>query len=232
MKDILFIEDDKLLNSGICMSMEREGYRMTSGFSIADARRIIDSGKQFDLLLLDANLPDGDGFSLCREIRKKSSIPVVLLTARGMDCDMVGGLDAGADDYIVKPVSVRVLTARVQAVLRRTNARNASKHYQKEPFDFDFEGRIFKKNGITLKLGRREQKLLEYLVANTNQALSRDQILDYVWSDESIFVENNALAVRIRRLREKMEVDPAQPVYIRNVYGVGYMWADMEDAEK
>lgn len=232
MKEILFIEDDALLNRGICMGLEREGYRMTSGFSIADAHKMIASGKQFDLLLLDANLPDGDGFALCSKIRKNSTLPVILLTARGMDCDMVGGLDAGADDYIVKPVSIRVLTARIQALFRRTVNREVSKHYKKVPFDFDFEGKVFKKNNISLKLGRREQKLLTYLIVNANQALSREQILDYVWSDERIFVENNALAVSIRRLREKIEVNPAQPQYIINVYGVGYMWSDVNELEE
>ena len=229
MKEILFIEDDELLNRGICMGLEREGYHMTSGFSIEDAHKIIDSGKQFDLLLLDASLPDGDGFSLCREIHKNGEMPVILLTARGMDCDMVGGLEAGADDYIVKPVSIRGLIARIQALFRRINNGGVSKHYRKGQFDFDFEKRIFKKNGFILKLGRREQKLLLYLVVNANRALTRDQILDYIWSDESIFVENNALAVQIRRLREKLETDPANPEYIRNVYGVGYMWTDVND---
>ena len=206
MKEILFIEDDELLNRGICMGLEREGYHMTSGFSIEDAHKIIDSGKQFDLLLLDASLPDGDGFSLCREIHKNGEMPVILLTARGMDCDMVGGLEAGADDYIVKPVSIRVLIARIQALFRRINNGGVSKHYRKGQFDFDL-----------------------YLVVNANRALTRDQILDYIWSDESIFVENNALAVQIRRLREKLETDPANPEYIRNVYGVGYMWTDVND---
>lgn len=230
MKEILFIEDDKLLNQGIRMGLEREGYGVTSGFLAEDARREIASGRQFDLLLLDANLPDGDGFTLCREIREDSTMPVILLTARGMDCDMVGGLAAGADDYIVKPVSIRVLTARIQALLRRTGNGDSSDYYRKGPFDFDFRGGIFLRNGVDLKLGRREQKLLAHLVANANRALSREQILDYVWSDESVFVEDNALSVRIRRLREKLEENPAQPEFIKNVYGIGYIWTDEKGA--
>lgn len=226
MKEILFIEDDKLLNHGISMGLEREGYGVTSGFSVEDARREIASGRHFDLLLLDANLPDGDGFTLCREICGNTTMPVILLTARGMDCDMVGGLAAGADDYIVKPVSIRVLTARIQALLRRIGNGGSSDYYRKGPFNFDFKGGIFLRNGVALKLGRREQKLLAYLVSNANRALSREQILVYVWSDERVFVEDNALSVRIRRLREKLEADPAQPEYVKNVYGIGYIWTD------
>lgn len=157
MKRILFIEDDRLLNKGICMGLEREGYEMAAGFSIADAKRML-AKERFNLLLLDANLPDGDGFALCRELRYEANTPIILLTARGMECDMVGGLDAGADDYIVKPVSLRVLAARIQALLRRSGSRG--KLYCMGPFEFDFESAGFRKNGAVLKLGSREQKLL------------------------------------------------------------------------
>lgn len=230
MKRILFIEDDPLLNRGICMGLEREGYEMAAGYSIADARRML-AEKPFDLLLLDANLPDGDGFSLCRELRSEErtetqgrKLPMILLTARGMECDMVGGLDAGADDYIVKPVSLRVLTARIQALLRRSGG--GGERYRTGPFEFDFEETTFWKNGGSLKLGVREQRLLRYLVAHANVALSREKILDHLWTDSGDSVEENAVAVIIRRLREKLEDDPARPVYIRNVYGAGYMWQE------
>lgn len=225
MRRILFIEDDKLLNQGISLGLKREGYQVTSGFSVKDAYEIVNSGEQFDLLLLDANLPDGDGFKLCKDIRKKESFPIILLTARGMDCDIVCGLEAGADDYIVKPVSLRVLIARIQALLRRMKDESL-KDYKFKGFEFDFDKKIFIKNNVILKLGRREQKLLYYLISNHNQPLSREQILDYVWSNELSFVENNALAVQIRRLREKIETNPADPEFIVNVYGVGYMWSD------
>lgn len=225
MRRIIFIEDDKLLNQGISLGLKREGYQVTSGFSVKDAYEIVNSGEQFDLLLLDANLPDGDGFKLCKDIRKKELFPVILLTARGMDCDIVCGLESGADDYIVKPVSLRVLIARIHALLRRSKEKSL-KIYKLKWFEFDFDKKIFIKNNVPLKLGRREQKLLYYLISNHNQPLSKEQIFDYVWSDELSFVENNALAVQIRRLREKIETNPADPEYIVNVYGVGYMWSD------
>lgn len=225
MRRIIFIEDDKLLNQGISLGLKREGYQVTSGFSVKDAYEIVNSGEQFDLLLLDANLPDGDGFKLCKDIRKKELFPIILLTARGMDCDIVCGLESGADDYIVKPVSLRVLIARIHVLLRRSKEKS-SKIYKLKGFEFDFDKKIFIKNNVPLKLGRREQKLLYYLISNHNQPLSKEQIFDYVWSDELSFVENNALAVQIRRLREKIETNPADPEYIVNVYGVGYMWSD------
>ena len=222
MKRILFIEDDPILNRGICVGLEREGYEMKAGFSIADAKNML-AKETFDLLLLDAGLPDGDGFRLCREL-KDVALPIILLTARGMECDKVGGLDAGADDYIVKPVSLRVLTARIQALLRRTSRRENV--YCRGPFEFEFEKASFRKHGVSLQLSAREQKLLAYLVAHANHVLSRDKILDYLWMDDPNSVEENAVAVVIRRLREKLEDDPARPVYIRNVYGAGYMWSE------
>ncbi len=221
-KRILFIEDDPILNRGICTGLEREGYEMKAGFSIADAKNML-ARERFDLLLLDAGLPDGDGFKLCREL-KDDTLPVILLTARGMECDMVGGLDAGADDYIVKPVSLRVLTARIQALLRRTS--NKETVYRMGPFEFAFEETSFRKHGVLLQLSVREQKLLAYLVAHANLVLSRNKILEYLWTDDPDSVEENAVAVVIRRLREKLEDDPARPVYIRNVYGAGYMWSE------
>ena len=225
MRRILFIEDDKLLNQGISLGLKREGYQVTSGFSVKDAYEIINSREQFDLLLLDANLPDGDGFKLCKDVRKKELFPIILLTARGMDCDIVCGLESGADDYIVKPVSLRVLIARIQALLRRSKEKSL-RIYKLKGLEFDFDKKNFIKNSVPLKLGRREQKLLYYLISNHNQPLSKEQILDYVWSDELSFVEDNALAVQIRRLREKIETNPADPEYIVNIYGVGYMWSD------
>ena len=225
MRRILFIEDDKLLNQGISLGLKREGYQVTSGFSVKDAYEIINSREQFDLLLLDANLPDGDVFKLCKDVRKMELFPIILLTARGMDCDIVCGLESGADDYIVKPVSLRVLIARIQALLRR-NKEKSLRIYKLKGLEFDFDKKNFIKNSVPLKLGRREQKLLYYLISNHNQPLSKEQILDYVWSDELSFVEDNALAVQIRRLREKIETNPADPEYIVNIYGVGYMWSD------
>ena len=185
-KRILFIEDDSVLNRGICTGLEREGYEMKAGFSIADAKN--------------------------------------MLAKETMECDMIGGLDAGADDYIVKPVSLRVLTARIQALLRRTS--NRENMYRMGPFEFVFEEASFRKHGILLQLSIREQKLLAYLVAHANLVLSRDKILAHLWMDDPDSVEENAVAVVIRRLREKLEDDPARPVYIRNVYGAGYMWSE------
>ena len=122
-------------------------------------------------------------------------------------------------------MSLRVLIARIQALLRRSKEKSL-RIYKLKGLEFDFDKKNFIKNSVPLNLGRREQKLLYYLISNHNQPLSKEQILDYVWSDELSFVEDNALAVQIRRLREKIETNPADPEYIVNIYGVGYMWSD------
>lgn len=227
MKELLFLEDDKILNKGICMALEREGYKMTGCATIAEARKIL-AAKHFDMLILDANLPDGNGFRLCADIRKSSRVPVILLTARDMECDMVDGLDSGADDYIVKPVGVRVLCAHIQAIFRRTVSEEDKNVYRKPPFLFDFSKMEFYKADTPLELGRAELRLLYFLVVNANRTLPRERILDYVWTDGMEFVEDNALTVKIKRLREKLEDDPSRPQYIRTVYGLGYKWVDKE----
>lgn len=227
MKHLLFVEDDELLNRGICMALDREGYKMTGAGSIAGARECM-ARQHFDVLILDANLPDGSGFELCREIRKSSDVPVIMLTARDMECDMVYGLDNGADDYIVKPVGIRVLCAHIKALLRRTAGDAPSDIYRQGPFYFNFENIDFRKNGVPVELTRAEMKLLNYLTANANRILPREKILDFVWSSDMDFVEDNALTVKIKRLREKLEDDAARPKYIRTVYGIGYKWVDKE----
>ena len=227
MKDLLFLEDDEELNKGICIALSREGYKITGCLTITEAKACMQE-RQFDMLILDANLPDGNGFRLCREIRQNSDVPIILLTARGMDCDMVDGLDSGADDYIVKPVGIRVRCAHIQALFRRTVSQMDSRTYRNSRFNFEFETMRFFKNGILLELSRREQKLLHCLVMNANITLTRDKIMDYVWENELIYVEDNALAVMMKRLREKLEDDSARPQYIKTVYGLGYKWVDKE----
>lgn len=225
MRSILFLEDDMVLNKGICMALEREGYEMTGCTTIAEAKLNIQKRK-FDMLILDANLPDGNGFQLCRDIRGSGNIPIILLTARTMECDMVDGLESGADDYIVKPVSIRVLCAHIQALFRRTLIEDSKLFYCSETFSFDFSKMQFRKNGLFLELSKTEQKLLYYLIVNANSVVKREKILDYVWTNELIYVEDNTLAVTIKRLREKLEDDSARPKHIITVYGLGYKWED------
>ncbi len=175
----------------------------------------------FDLLILDVNLPDGSGLDLLREVRKNRAVPIILLTANDMETDIVAGLESGADDYITKPFSLAVLRARVNAQLRRT-APAQSEIVETGCFVFDFQRMEFRKNGQLIDLSKTEQKLLRLLVENRGITLSRETLLDRVWTEE--YVEENALSVTIKRLRDKLEDAPSKPRYLKTVYGIGYTW--------
>ena len=172
---------------------------------------------------MDVGLPDGSGLKLCGEIRKSSRVPIVLLTARDMETDIVAGLEYGADDYITKPFSLMVLRARIRALLRRTE-KGQAKEYLQPPFAFHFASMEFYKEGRPVELSKTEQRILYLLVFNPGQIITRERLLEWVWPDGTEYVEDNALSVGIRRLRDKLEEDASKPVYIRTVYGKGYVW--------
>lgn len=223
MKEILLLEDDEVLSSGIIMALNRENYRFTQCFTIAAAREAMNR-QTFDLLVLDINLPDGSGFVLCREIRKSSKIPIILLTARDMELDIVAGLESGADDYITKPFSLMVLRARVNALFRRFEPGESPGEYVIDSFVFNFTKMEFYKNNMPIELSKTEQKLLYLFVLNQNITLCRTTMLERIWPDGTEYVEDNALSVTIRRLRDKLEDNPSKPEYIKTVYGLGYVW--------
>ena len=210
---ILIVEDDKALSRGIALSFSSE--QTAEADSIAKARELFDGTT--DLILLDVNLPDGSGLDFCREVRKTSKVPIIFLTANDMELDIVTGLETGADDYITKPFSLAVLRARANAVLRRKNT--AGNIFCQDGFIFNFDSMSFSSGGEPLELSKTEQKLLRLLVKNQGMTLSRDMLIDRIWSDGAEFVENNALSVTVRRLREKL---PGAP--IKTVYGIGYTW--------
>lgn len=162
------------------------------------------------------NLPDGSGMDFCRKIRTVSSVPIIMLTANDMEIDIVSGLESGADDYITKPFSLAVLWARVNAVTRRNQGDNTV--FQYKGFVFDFENMKFTHNGTTVELSKTEQRLLKILSQNIGKTMSKNVLIDRVWSDGAEFVEENALSVCIKRLRQKL---PGIP--IKTVYGIGYM---------
>lgn len=210
---ILIVEDDRALNNGIVLSLNSE--ECLQAFSIAEARRMLDGS--IDLVILDINLPDGSGLDYCKEVRKESGVPVIFLTANDMEADIVTGLETGADDYITKPFSLMVLRARVNAVFRRKQEQRAG--FRQDNFFFDFESMVFTVEGRAVELGKTEQKLLWLLVSNRGNIVSRDTLIDRIWSDGAEFVEENALSVAMNRLRSKL---PGAPV--KTVYGIGYMW--------
>lgn len=210
---ILIVEDDKALNNGIALSLGTE--QTVSAYTVKEARALLDG--TVDLMILDINLPDGSGLDFCREVRRTSRVPIIFLTANDMEIDIVAGLETGADDYLTKPFSLAVLRARVNAVMRRTAPEGDV--FCQDGFLFDFGAMEFKDNGRSVELSKTEQKLLKLLVKNQGMTLSREMLIDRIWSEQAEFVEGNALSVTVKRLREKL---PSIPV--RTVYGIGYVW--------
>lgn len=224
MKHILLLEDDAALGQGIRYALENDGVQVKLCTALSQAQGIL-PGRDFDLLILDVNLPDGSGLDLLRDVRRRHSrVPVILLTANDLETDIVVGLESGADDYITKPFSLAVLRARVNAQLRRgTPVRTAT--VELEGFSFDFEWMEFRKNGQLIELSKTEQRLLRVLTENRGRVLSRETLLERVWPGGGEYVEENALSVTVKRLRDKLEDTPSKPRFLRTVYGIGYTWA-------
>lgn len=210
---ILIVEDDKTLNNGIALSLSSDD--ILQAFCIEEAGKLLDNS--IDLIILDINLPDGNGLDFCRKIRETSKVPIIFLTANDMEIDIVTGLETGADDYITKPFSLAVLRARVNAVLRR--GHNDGNVFHLGKYEFDFDNMKFYVNNTPVELSKTEQRLLKIFVQNRGRILSREMLIDRVWSDGAEFVEENALSVTVKRLRQKISDIP-----IRSVYGIGYVW--------
>ena len=224
MKRILLLEDDAALGHGIRYALENDGVQVELCTALSQAQSIL-PGRDFDLLILDVNLPDGSGLDLLRDVRRcHSSVPVILLTANDLETDIVVGLESGADDYITKPFSLAVLRARVNTQLRRgTPVQPAA--VELEGFSFDFEWMEFRKNGQLIELSKTEQRLLRALVENRGRVLPREALLERVWPGGGEYVEENALSVTVKRLRDKLEDTPSRPRFLKTVYGIGYTWA-------
>lgn len=220
MKNILIVEDDKKLNDGIKLALRKE-FSCEQAFSVQTAFEKYQT-QEFDLILLDVNLPDGNGIDFMVNIRKKDTIPIILLTSNKMEMDIVVGLELGANDYITKPFSLMVLRARVEVQFRNEKARN--ERYYCGEFCFDFEKMEFQKNGTILELSKTEQRLLRCLLDNKGKNISRNKLIDYVWKGDTEYVDEHALTVVVNRLRNKLGNNQE---YIRTVYGIGYTWTDM-----
>ncbi len=230
MNNILIVEDDRTLCEGIAIALKDSEINIIQSETIAEAKRNI---KSADLIILDINLPDGNGLSFLKEIRNNLTLPVIMLTANDMETDIVTGLENGADDYITKPFSLAVLRARVHTQLRRKEADNVDKGkefseklniIEIDDFYFDFAGMEYLKAGESVELSKTEQKLLKILVLNRGHIVSRDELIDKIWTFGAEYVDTNALSVTIKRLRDKLEENSAKPEYIKTVYGIGYTW--------
>lgn len=220
MQSILVIEDDMILNRGIRNYLEQRGYRCGSAYTVETARAAL--AGHYDLLILDINLPDGSGLALCEELRCTSSVPVIFLTANDTEQDMIEGFERGGDDYIAKPFSVGVLEQRIKAILRRSGEAFQAEIFSYGDLVIDFDKRKITLGGETVKLSSTEFKLLELLVRNRGQVLTRDTILDKIWDCGEKYIDDSTLSVHIRRLRQKLERDAKNPEYIITVFGIGY----------
>lgn len=219
---ILIIDDDKDLTAIISDMLENYGYTATSAENIEEALCLLTESR-FDLLLLDINLPDGTGFELCAELRRVSTVPVIFASARTSETDRINGFDIGGDDYLPKPYSMKELLSRVNALVRRTYGFSGGEKLVKfGNVVVNITARSVTRSGKVIPLSLREFDLLSYLCSNKNTALAKEKLLSEVWG-AFCEIEPSTLTVHIRWLREKLEEDPAKPVYIKTVWGVGYM---------
>ena len=222
MEKLLLVEDDLALGEGVRLALQTEARPVTLCRTLAQARQTLAAEGPFALAILDVNLPDGSGLTFLEEVRGR--LPVLLLTANDLETDIVAGLELGAEDYITKPFSLAVLRARVNAQLRRSGG-GAGEVVEVGDFTFDFARMEYRKAGRLVALSKTEQKLLKLLVQNRGTTLTRADLVDRVWTDGAAYVDENALSVTVKRLRDKLEDTPSKPKYLKTVYGVGYTWA-------
>lgn len=222
-KTILIIEDDNNLSRGIAFSFEKEGFSVYCADTLLAGMDIF-SKHTIDIMILDLNLPDGDGVDFCKAIRKKSNVPIIMLTARDMEMDELSGLDAGADDFITKPFSISILRARVESVLRRLGSP-VKGMIQSGAFTLDTGNCKLFRISEEIPISTTEYRLLNLFMSNIGKVLSKEQILTELWNVQEEYVDDNTLSVNISRLRSKIEEYPKKPQIIKTVYGIGYVWA-------
>ena len=220
---ILILEDDTALCRGIELALAAQDRQFSLCRSLAEAKASLQENSP-ELFIVDINLPDGSGLDFCIELRAAGyAVPILMLTANDTEMDMVTGLASGADDYVTKPFSLAVLRVRIEALLRRGSHGNGK--ISIGDFMFDFETMRFEKNGQAIELSMTETRLLQFLIVNRGQTLTRERLHALIWPDGTEYVDENALSVAIRRLRSKLENDPSTPQFIKTVHGIGYKWA-------
>ena len=226
---ILVVDDETLLVKGIKFNLENEGYTVDACYDGESAVNMARTG-EYDLIILDLMMPKKDGLEACQEIRGFSTVPIIMLTARSEDADMLMGFESGADDYVTKPFNILALKARVRALLRRASMSAAQEPAKtsvltRGHISVDTERRSAYKNGVAIELTMKEFDLIEFLMKNPGRVYSRENLLDLVWGYD-YQGDTRTVDVHIRRLREKLELDPAHPEYIVTKWGVGYYFAD------
>ena len=217
---VLIVDDDRVLADVVAFALRREGFQVVQSFDGLSALQRWAEDKP-DLIVLDVNLPKMDGFTVCQRIRREADTPIIMLTVRGEDDDIVHGLELGADDYISKPFSPRQLVARAQAVLRRAGQTAAPAPRQAGNLQLSTSRREVRiADADPIALTALEGRLLDYLIINAGQILTIDALIDHVWGAQG--GDRDMLRQLVRRLRRKIETDPTKPVYIQTVPGLGY----------
>lgn len=219
MKRIFLVEDDKAIAKNLMLLLQSEGFTVTHAPTRGEAIVTLASNK-FDLALIDISLSDGNGFTVCTEIKEIQDIPVIFLTASGDEASVVTGLNIGADDYITKPFRPRELIARIATALRKSGRSESA--FEICGLHVDMASGVVKKNGNEVFLSALEYRLLLVFISNPKSIITRSRLLDELWDAAGEFVNDNTLTVYIKRLREKIESDPANPQIILTVRGTGY----------
>ncbi|MBB6670307.1 response regulator transcription factor [Cohnella nanjingensis] len=223
---LLLIEDDESLHRGIAFTLQQEGFEVTGAHHLEEAERAL-AARSFDLIVLDVQLPDGSGFDFCAKLRQTSDTPVVFLTASDTEIDIVRGLDIGGDDYITKPFRLREFLSRIHAVLRRRAAMRAPDEesvWRSGDLTLHPGEMRLQKQGRDIALSITEFRLLSLFMSHPRAVLSKEQILQHLWQNGGDYIDDNTVAVNIRRLREKIEERPEDPQRIVTVRGAGYRW--------
>lgn len=220
---IMLLEDDHALSKGIQTALKKDFHTVMPAYSFFEGVQAY-MCQTVDLFLLDINLPDGDGMEFCKKIRKETTVPIIFLTAKDTEEEMLEGFHAGCDDYIAKPFSVEVLRRKVQVLLSRsvpiTKADGHLLHFKDLTINTD--RMQVSKGDVLCKLTATEYKLLEYMARNKGKVLTRNMLLEQIWDIDGNFIDENTLSVHVRRLRQKLESDPKNPKYIITVFGIGY----------
>lgn len=220
--DIFLLEDDEAIGIGLTYSLENEGYNVTLAKSVKEAEKIIDE-KEFSLYILDLTLPDGSGYDVCKRIKAKGDLPVIFLTAYNDEVNVIMGFELGADDYISKPFRVKELMLRIKSVMRRYSNETSDGIIKINNLKINTNEAKVYKNNEEIILTAMEYRLLLILLSNRGKVLSRTALLENIWDVAGDFVEDNTLTVYIKRLRDKIEEDPAKPEFIKTVRGLGYV---------
>jgi two-component system response regulator RegX3 len=226
---VLVVEDEVAISEPLADRLEREGFEPEVASSLAEARSALER-RTLDLMLLDVMLPDGDGRDLCREVRRSSDLPIIMLTARGEEVDRIVGLELGADDYVVKPFSAGELVARMRAIMRRGSPKMRAAPIEIGTLMIDPGSREVSRNGEPIELAAKEFDLLHFLMSHSGDVVTREEIMDEVW-DTHWFGPTKTLDVHVSWLRRKIEDDPSTPRYITTVRGVGFRFAGPDDPD-